>query len=479
MREVSLIIIFLCFFVIVNSLFSQNYNGSDSLIAKAKANSYLNSPDADKFYREAQKIYVQAVASQNHEAELIALKNICLYYYNKIYNLENLFETADLLNHQSEKYHIPAYQIYAKVFLFDVYVYNGLYYKAKQQLDQGTKILKKVTDPEPSVTDAKINLYIAYSNYYAALHKPEKRLEYCKLSVKELEKSKADIDYRKKACINYSNLALAYFGTNMDDSAEYYALKSITMNETGKMKNLSFPNFAILGDIYKRKSQYEKALQYYYQAENIKDNNNYRNISVLYKNMIEIYKKMNDTANINQYSAKLEKLNLAIAVNKYNSLSKVIDNMENKDQKKSIYFIMITTLFSITGFVMLVIIFRKKKTIIQQEKISQQYLEKELHNQNKPSYSALIEMVKNNNIAFFPAFQETFPDFAPKLLEINPKMVLSEIEFCALLKLNFSTKDIARYRFIEQRTVQNKKYHIRKKLNIPDNMDIYYWLCNL
>jgi hypothetical protein len=441
----------------------------------AKANIYLKSGDADKYYWEVQNIYTQAMVSQNHEAELMALKNMCLYYEKKTFNLKKLLETAELLGHQSEKYHVPAYQVYAKIFMSDIYVYNGLYSKAKKQLDQGAKILKKITNCNPSVIDAKVNLCNAYANYYAVSQNLKKRLEYIKLSLKELEKNKADIDYRKKLCLIYSNLALAYYETNMDDSTEYYAWKSIAINKTEKMRNLSFPSFAILGDVYKRQHQYEKALQYYHQAEQIKDYVNYRNINVLYNNMIDLYKKVNDTGNINKYTAELEKLNLAIEENKNNSLSKMIDNMENKDQKKDFYFIIITTILSIGGIVMIGIIFRKKKILIQQEKMSQQYLEKEFPNQNKQSYYDLIEIVKNNNSAFFPTFQEVFPDFAKKLLDINPKIVQSEIEFCALLKLNLSTKEIARYKFIEPKTVQNKKYRIRKKLNIPDNMDIYRW----
>lgn len=72
-------------------------------------------------------------------------------------------------------------------------------------------------------------------------------------------------------------------------------------------------------------------------------------------------------------------------------------------------------------------------------------------------------------------FVEAFPDFSQKLLSINPKLVQSEIEFCALLKLKIHTKDISVYKNIEVKTVRNKKYLIRKKLNIPDGIDIYQW----
>jgi DNA-binding CsgD family transcriptional regulator len=73
------------------------------------------------------------------------------------------------------------------------------------------------------------------------------------------------------------------------------------------------------------------------------------------------------------------------------------------------------------------------------------------------------------------AFEQAHPEFSLRLLEINPQLSKPEIEFCALLKLNLSTKEIARLKFIETRTVQNKKYRIRKRLNIPGSNDIYNW----
>ena len=478
MRKYRSVVLFICFFVTPVLLFSQNNKNADSLIAKAKANLELIFIDASKSYNEAQKIYTQAVASQNHEAELIAIQNICLYY-DKTYNLKKLLETAELLDRKSNEYQMPGYQVYAKTFLFDIYIYNGLYHKAKQQLDRGSKILKKANNRDPFIVRSKVNLYNAYSNYYAQIKDSYKRLEYNKLAVKELEQNDVDVNYKKMLCINYSNLSIAYFDNNINDSAEYYALKSIAIGQFCEMKNLSFPNFVILGNIYQRRSQYDKALQYYYQAEQVKDYNNYVNINVLYNNMIDIYTKKNDTANLNQYSAKLEKLNLAIAENKNNSLSKVIDNMENKDQKKNLYFIIITTLLLVTGIMIITIILHKKKILVEQEKLSQHYFEQRINDKCELEYANLIEMIKNNDLAFFAVFQERFPNFSDKLRKINPQLIQSEIEFCALLKLNIPTKDIARYRFIEPKTVQNKKYIIRKKLNIPPNMDIYQWFGNL
>ena len=84
-------------------------------------------------------------------------------------------------------------------------------------------------------------------------------------------------------------------------------------------------------------------------------------------------------------------------------------------------------------------------------------------------------MVQNNDPDFLEAFYKAYPGFLEKLKAINESIVPTEMEFCALLKLNIPTKEIARYKNIEPRSVQTKKYRIRKKLNIPGSEDIYFW----
>jgi len=69
-----------------------------------------------------------------------------------------------------------------------------------------------------------------------------------------------------------------------------------------------------------------------------------------------------------------------------------------------------------------------------------------------------------------------FPDFAASLSASHSDLQPSEREFCALLKLKLSTKEIAKFTFIETRTVQNKKYRLRKKLGIPQEVDIYQYI---
>lgn len=93
--------------------------------------------------------------------------------------------------------------------------------------------------------------------------------------------------------------------------------------------------------------------------------------------------------------------------------------------------------------------------------------------------STLLRLLNEGSTSFYIAFLETYPDFSEKLLRINLAMKFSDIEFCAYIKLNLETKQIAQLKKISTRAVEGKKYRIRKKLNIPSNVNMYIWMSRL
>ncbi len=91
-------------------------------------------------------------------------------------------------------------------------------------------------------------------------------------------------------------------------------------------------------------------------------------------------------------------------------------------------------------------------------------------------YNNLIDLAKKNNAEFLTLFNELYPNFFKSLLIINPKMRSGELEFCAMAFLNFSTKNIAKYTSVTIRAVQVRKNRLRKKLNIPSDLDFNIWM---
>ncbi|WP_158798240.1 hypothetical protein [Pedobacter sp. L105] len=102
-----------------------------------------------------------------------------------------------------------------------------------------------------------------------------------------------------------------------------------------------------------------------------------------------------------------------------------------------------------------------------------------LQEQNAEKLHAIIQLALKNDDAFFLKFNEFDSDFRKSLLKIAPDLVSTELEFCALLKLNFDTKEIARFTAISVRAVEGKKYRIRKKLNIGSKEDINIFMVNV
>lgn len=181
-----------------------------------------------------------------------------------------------------------------------------------------------------------------------------------------------------------------------------------------------------------------------------------------------------DSARI--YEAKIDSLKLSITENQNKSLHKLLKEKDNLNNQSFIY--ALAFLILILGTVTFIAV-RKNRLLAKQELESQKYLAGFSENHSLEAYNQLLEMLEDANPAYMNYFDEIFPKFTSNLLKINPQIIQSEIEFCSLLKLKIPTKDIARYKFITPKTVQNKKYLIRKKLDIPKEVDIYQWFDSL
>ncbi|WP_255412855.1 hypothetical protein [Elizabethkingia sp. YR214] len=91
----------------------------------------------------------------------------------------------------------------------------------------------------------------------------------------------------------------------------------------------------------------------------------------------------------------------------------------------------------------------------------------------------IIDLAEQKSPLFLEKFQLFFPDFIPALLRINPDLVSSELQMCALIKLEFRTKDIAVCTDSTVKSVESRKYRVKKKLNIPSNVNIDCFLNQL
>lgn len=148
---------------------------------------------------------------------------------------------------------------------------------------------------------------------------------------------------------------------------------------------------------------------------------------------------------------------------------------ENISKKNMFFIYNIVVLCLIVVLLFAYIRCRKNKGILRQKEFETNILKEKLNN----SYDCMIELARKNDPDLLNKFQEAYPNFIKKLLAINSNLSKSDLIFCAMIWLGLSSKEIAQYTFVENRSVQNKKHRLRKKLNISSDVDLYLFFKNL
>lgn len=85
--------------------------------------------------------------------------------------------------------------------------------------------------------------------------------------------------------------------------------------------------------------------------------------------------------------------------------------------------------------------------------------------------------------AYWDMYNENFDlihkNFFRNLRKLNPSLTATDMKFCALLRLNLSTKEIAKFTGLTQRGVEGARYRLRKKLGIPKEQSITQFLLDI
>lgn len=87
---------------------------------------------------------------------------------------------------------------------------------------------------------------------------------------------------------------------------------------------------------------------------------------------------------------------------------------------------------------------------------------------------------KNDDWEFFKeAFNNADKDFLKKVKGLHPELTPNDLKLCAYLKLNLSSKEIAPLLNISSRSVEVKRYRLRKKMSLPHENSLAEYILNL
>lgn len=472
MRRYFLLIVLFYSFV-----FGQKEN---ILVQKIRDNQTLMKSNMDKGYKELLPLEKQANKENNTKAKLEVLNNKAFFYftqaqYNKAYKYARQLE--------KEASEIKDIRLIAIAMNRVGITLNflGAYSESENKLFDAQKFILKNEFEDKNLILA--NNYQFLSDLYTHTENYKKAIYYIKKAIPEYDKIKDPIQKQKQKIKGYGNIGLQYLSIDLD-SAAYYFNKSLALQDTIEITNYNVTNYSGLGEVYNKKREYKKAIEYLKKAENI--NNVVQDgfyMTTIYELMQDSYKKTGDKTGYNKYKLlyleNLQKEN----EEKLNGVNTLVNEVKKEsqdvidDNRKKTYLIIsfaILTSLSVILFLNFQRNFRRKQ--LETEEIEKELFEKEKKLENLETKVSdllheVMNLAKENSENFYPRFLDLYPDFEKRLLGISPKLTKSELEFCALLKLNFSSKEIANYTFISVRTVQNKKYRLRSKLNIPNTTD--------
>lgn len=450
---------------------SQQKLTNKELKAKIANNSKLYKINIDKAYRELNGLLKQSAILKDSISEMKILDRKCRYFYSKNM-MDSLIITSEKLQKKSNVYQDIYFEAMSNIYLAEIYSINKFPDKAISYLNSAYEILKKGNPESERIFYAKANVLSSFANIYLDKNQPREAAKKIYEQIESGKQLKNNLERDNFQYLNYANLANIYSQYN-SDSAYHYAKKSILIKPQDVVDDKSMiDNYSVIGKVYKEKKNYKSSIKNFHKALYISTKNGTNlNANQIYHSLKEIYDILNVKDSADFYKNKIEQYELKALKSKYNSLQEVInkDKKEQKEEQNPLWHWMIPA-FALIGVAFFIAKRKNKKVDIETE------IETKPEINLSETYHDLIELLEKRDPAFMFAFEKVFPDFSVNLLAKNAELQQSEIEFCALLKLKLTTKEIAKISFIETRTVQNKKYRIRKKLDIPQNVDIYHWI---
>lgn len=303
-----------------------------------------------------------------------------------------------------------------------------------------------------------------------------------------------DFDERKEPMrylIVYDNLGQLYVNKGDFSNAQRYLDKSIALVEKYNIP-IIFNTMQFFGNLELAKGNYKQAAVFYEKSLANKRKIGIRNgIKNSYRQLADCYREGNlDKAKADEYEMAFSRLNDSLEWENRQVVDQVLNQiLKLKDEEsatkvsKSVRIsivILIVLIIAVTFFVWRVrhnrkLLGQKEEALQETETINRELTEQ--IGENK--FNNLIELAKSNNPEFLTLFAELYPQFIQALKTLDPNIRTTELEFCAMAFLNFSTKNIAEYTFVTVRAVQVRKNRLRKKLEIPSDADFNTWMRGL
>jgi tetratricopeptide (TPR) repeat protein len=489
--------IFYFSFLFFNSINGQksNQQSIDSLWTAATDRGAYASKGSKEMLRLCTEIYYQSININYEKGELRALVKMSEIYNNEQNYEESLNKICEglLLAEKSSNYVIWCDLLRLQS---NIYQILGYYDKADKSARKALSIADQIKeDDRKYLAKAQALRKIAENKLQKNIleKKYDSTQFYFYKAYTESKKLSSGFPYRKiHIAKNVKNIALILFYQNKISEAEKYLLwyEKLTKDIKKNPEYISF--YTLKGNIENRKGNYHTAVEQFNKS--IYFSKKYKilpqELAESYSGIAESYKNLNDYQNQSFYIEKAKEISDSLSAAEKSVVNKVAksEKTEGKEKKPN-HLLVISIILLLAAWVTVSILLRRKKLTLKENTSVQEKdteytqntspAERQTAITNSQELNYVIELAISNSPSFPLKFSEVFPTFNQKLLEINPQLTPSDLEYCALIKLNFDTKQIATFKKSSIGSVETRKSRIRKKLNIINSENIYMWLMKI
>jgi tetratricopeptide (TPR) repeat protein len=364
------------------------------------------------------------------------------------------------------------------------FVRLGFYEKARHAFNKTISMANQLKNTDQKHIH-KAQVYGELSNLFELGTTPTAKDSMVLYSVKAYEEAKEISlkNVQRNSCLGQTAkiMGAAYLHTGKTEEGEKYLTVAEQLLQADHDQKHLISLYRFRGELEYKKHNNQKASEYYQKAIDLAIKyKSLDDLQFLYGAMADISDELQDYKTQAEYTEKAGTIRDSINAEQkaaiINSSDIIAKGKEAEQSTNNNSYVLLWIFLLIVFTVFIVFLFKryngqKKLIVLNKEQSSEQtdFL-------NSDKISQLIELANSGDSSFYFKFLEVFPNFSKKLLEINPQITTSDLEFAALLKLNFDNKQIASFKNLSIRSVESKKYRLRKKLGVLPEENFYIWL---
>lgn len=486
MKKFYNIKVFIFLFTLCYVLISAHFFPKIDSLIKIVENKNAYQKGTKELLRVCTEIYYQSKEQKYSKGTVFALLHMAEIYYNEGNIQGSLRKIAEGK--------IIAENINDYSSLSDFYKIEGfcnktlmMHKRAHTSFQTALIFAEKIPDTDEK-HEMKMGIYdgLGINLFQSKNFNKDSLVFYAKNALSEAKKRNRSNADRNIWVSHYSNgLASAYLIIGKTDSARFYS-KEAEQYIKHELDLRFFSNiYDTRGRIFAAEKKYDSAIDYYLKSVDIIKKNHMppQHLRSLYPEIAKSYERLKDYKNSSYYYSLAKNLSDSLDFEERKLLSK--DTMSTNDTNMRIhykYVFVIIIAILVALFPTLYYIKKKKNKQIVLLSSQDDVVQNEnssFRTPNSEDLKDLIQLAKHNDEAFYIKYIEIYPEFSKKLLQINNTLTTSDLEFCALIRLNFDNKQIAQSKKLSVRAVESKKYRLRKKLGLDPQTNIYNWLSSV